>query len=133
LAVTQKIDQRLARNSRQHGQVTVEDSNEGLVPDLSQLVIPLELNGTEKMVALANSPASISEFSTPARGLDLELTHRIDAKTFRQVRDLHVVRNEDRIVLRGHSQSYYVKQLATHAVLNMFPGLVIENAIAVRR
>lgn len=85
------------------------------------------------MVALANSPASTIEFSNPARGQDLELTHRIDAKTFRQVRDLHVVRNEDRIVLRGHSQSYYVKQLATHAVLNMFPGVVIENAIAVRR
>ncbi|MDB5387215.1 MAG: hypothetical protein JWM11_2861 [Planctomycetaceae bacterium] len=85
------------------------------------------------MVALANPPVSMSDFQTASRSQDLELTHRIDAKTFRQVSDLHVVRNEDRIVLRGHSQSYYVKQLATHAVLNLFPGVVIENAIAVRR
>jgi hypothetical protein len=84
------------------------------------------------MVALANFPVSVSEFHAPIRNQDLELTHRIDAKTFRQVQDLHVVRNENRIVLRGHSQSYYVKQLATHAVLNLFPGVVIENAIAVR-
>jgi hypothetical protein len=85
------------------------------------------------MVALANVPVSTSDFHAPVRTQDLELTHRIDAQTFRQVRDLHVVRNEDRIVLRGQSQSYYVKQLATHAVLNLFPGVVIENAIAVAR
>jgi hypothetical protein len=85
------------------------------------------------MVALANSPASMNEFTAPARSQEVDLTDSIDAKTFRQVRDLRVVRNEDRIVLRGQSQSYYVKQLATHAVLNMFPGVVLENAIAVRR
>lgn len=85
------------------------------------------------MVALATVPASMNEFHASARTQDAELTHRIDAQTFRQVRDLDVVRNENRIVLRGQSQSYYVKQLATHAVLNLFPGVVIENAISVAR
>jgi len=84
------------------------------------------------MVALANSPVSMADFSSSTRGQDLELTHSIDAKTYRQVRDLHVTRSADRIILRGQSQSYYVKQLATHAVLNLCPGFVVENAIAVR-
>lgn len=88
------------------------------------------------MVALANVPVSnFDSLSAPRNHdrQDLELTHRIDIKTFRQVRDLRVMRNGEGIELRGQSESYYVKQLATHAVLDLFPGLAIENAIAVGR
>lgn len=90
------------------------------------------MDGTLEMIAVANPPVSKIDFSTPVRSHDVELTRRIDAKTYHQVSNLHVVRNGDRIVLRGQSQSYYVKQLATHAVLDLFPGVVLENAIAVR-
>ena len=84
------------------------------------------------MVAVANSLVSMIDFPVPNKSLDLELAHRIDAKTFRQVHNLRVVRNDETIILRGQSQSYYVKQLATHAVLDMFPGQLIDNAISVR-
>lgn len=62
-----------------------------------------------------------------------ELTQRVDSKTFRQVRDLHIDLESGRIILRGHSQSYYVKQLATLAIQNLLPGAAIDNAISVGR
>lgn len=93
------------------------------------------------MVALANSPVAL--FDSPVapknvdrntdRNADVELTHQINAKTYRQVANLNVVRQEERIIVRGQSQSYYVKQLATHAVLDLFPNMNIENAISVGR
>ena len=67
----------------------------------------------------------------PARTLDCELTRRIDTLTFRQVRDLNIAQNADRVILHGRANSYYVKQLATHAVLDLMPGIAIENSICV--
>lgn len=62
-----------------------------------------------------------------------ELTRSVESRTFRQVRGLLVSHTADRVVLRGQSQSYYVKQLATHAVLDLLPGVAIENRINVTR
>jgi len=62
-----------------------------------------------------------------------ELTRRIDALTFRQVHDLNIAHDTDRVVLNGRTRSYYVKQLATHAVLDLMPGVSIDNAICVIR
>jgi hypothetical protein len=93
----------------------------------------LTMDGTE-MVALT-APVMLTEdrtsltTSTP----DTELTRRIDSKTFRQVHDLHVWHESGRIVLRGRSESYYIKQLATHAVLDLMPGVTIDNSIDVAR
>ncbi|MDB5385282.1 MAG: hypothetical protein JWM11_928 [Planctomycetaceae bacterium] len=64
---------------------------------------------------------------------DADLTRRIDEKTFRQIRDLNLVRDSGRIVVIGRTPSYYVKQLATQAVQELFPGQVIENSIDVTR
>ncbi len=71
--------------------------------------------------------------STTDRTHDSELTRRIDSKTFRQVHDLHVLHEAGRVILRGRSESYYVKQLATHAVLDLMPDASIENSIDVAR
>lgn len=60
-----------------------------------------------------------------------ELTRRIDTLTFRQVRDLNIAQKADRVVLHGCAKSYYVKQLATHAVLDLIPGVSVENSISV--
>ncbi|MES2792677.1 MAG: hypothetical protein V4719_23900 [Planctomycetota bacterium] len=60
-----------------------------------------------------------------------ELARRIDTLTFRQVRDLNISQNADRVILHGRVKSYYVKQLATHAVLELIPGAAIENSISV--
>lgn len=62
-----------------------------------------------------------------------ELTLNIDSRTFRQVRDLQVLQDSNRVILRGRSGSYYVKQLATHAVMELLPGARVENCIAVTR
>ncbi len=64
---------------------------------------------------------------------DSDLTRRIDSKTFRQVHDLHVAHESGRVTLRGRSESYYVKQLATHAVLDLMPGVAVDNSIDVTR
>ena len=86
------------------------------------------------MVALT-APASRTEQNAfaPDRTQELELTSRIESQTFRQVQDLRVRFDANRIVLDGRSASYYVKQLATHAVLNLMPGAAIENRIDVTR
>lgn len=62
-----------------------------------------------------------------------ELTLNIDSRTFRQVRDLQVLQDANRVVLRGRSGSYYVKQLASHAVMELIPGVKVENCITVTR
>lgn len=66
-----------------------------------------------------------------ARNADCELTRRIDTLTFRQVRDLNIAQDADRVVLSGRAKSYYVKQLATHALLDLMPGAAVENSICV--
>jgi hypothetical protein len=85
------------------------------------------------MVALLTPALTTERETLPSRGPDCELTRRIDNKTFRQVRDLNVVHDAGRVVLRGRSESYYVKQLATHAVLDLMPGVAIDNSIDVAR
>jgi hypothetical protein len=74
--------------------------------------------------------SATSHFSVIQRQ-DAELTQRINAKTFHQIRNLKIVRDADRVIVVGRTLSYYVKQLATHAALELFPGEVIENAIDV--
>ena len=60
-----------------------------------------------------------------------ELTRRIDYLTQRQVRDLQVTHDFKRVVLNGRSPSYYVKQLASQAVIDLLPGIAVENSIDV--
>ena len=60
-----------------------------------------------------------------------ELMRCVRLKTFDQIRDLSVDCDGPHIVLRGTSRSYYVKQLASHAVRDLFPGTDVENAVVV--
>lgn len=85
------------------------------------------------MVALLSPSFTSTDTIVAPRNHSSELTHRIDSRTFRQVRNLQVVHDTNRVVLRGHSESYYVKQLATHAVLDLMPGVSVENHIDVTR
>lgn len=90
------------------------------------------MDGIVAMVAL-KSPTYTEAASFAAARNASDLANRIDSKTFRQVRNLRVVQDADRVVLHGCSESYYVKQLATHAVLDLMPGVAIENRIDVTR
>ncbi len=86
------------------------------------------------MVALTTPSTMTADRASPSNcAQDCELTRRIDSRTFHQVHNLHVWHESGRVVLRGRSESYYVKQLATHAVLDLMPGVVLENSIDVAR
>lgn len=60
-----------------------------------------------------------------------ELIRLVLVRTSRRVRDLTIELSPERIVLRGRTSSYYVKQLAQHGVREMMPHVCLENTIAV--
>jgi hypothetical protein len=60
-----------------------------------------------------------------------ELEQRVLARTGRRVRDLAIELSPERIVLRGHAATYYVKQLAQHGIRDVLPEVCLENAIVV--
>jgi hypothetical protein len=60
-----------------------------------------------------------------------ELVRLVLVRTSRRVRDLTIEMSPERIVLRGRTSSYYVKQLAQHGVREMLPYIYLENTIDV--
>jgi hypothetical protein len=48
-----------------------------------------------------------------------------------RVRDLHVLGTDNGLVLRGHSRTYYGKQLAQHAVMEATALPIAANEIEV--
>ena len=58
------------------------------------------------------------------------LTH-VTARTGRRVQNLDIELCPEGVVLRGSADSYYVKQLAQHGVLEVLPNVRLENAIKV--
>ena len=67
----------------------------------------------------------------PSSQLRSELEHHILARTGRRIRDLAVELSPERVVLHGRADTYYVKQLAQHGVLDLLPWASLENAIVV--
>jgi hypothetical protein len=69
------------------------------------------------------------------QSISTELRHDLErqvlSRTGRRIRDLAVELHPERIVLRGVTQSYYIKQLAQHGVRDMMPNVRLENAIVV--
>lgn len=61
----------------------------------------------------------------------LELQRQVESVTHRQVCDLGIDYEGSRVMLTGRSRTYYVKQLATHAVLSAYPEVRLENRILV--
>jgi hypothetical protein len=64
-----------------------------------------------------------------------ELLHELErlvlVRTSRRVRDLHIEVSAERVVLRGRTSSFYIKQLAQHGVREILPHCALENTIAV--
>jgi hypothetical protein len=63
--------------------------------------------------------------------LQVELERHIQIRTGRRIRDLSVELNSDRVVLRGYTATYYLKQLAQQGVRELLPGVGLDNAIVV--
>jgi hypothetical protein len=60
-----------------------------------------------------------------------ELERHVLRHTGHRVRDLVVEMCPGRVTLRGRAPSYYVKQLAQHALLGLLDGTRLDNVIAV--
>lgn len=73
--------------------------------------------------SIVSSPGSIPPSDVIAR--------RIDQRTSGRVHRLSVEIQSDQIVVGGHCQTYYVKQLALHAVQELCDSLPVVNTIAV--
>lgn len=63
--------------------------------------------------------------------LQNELEQQVRVRTGRRVQNLTIELNPDRVVLRGRSSSYYVKQLAQQGIREILPLVSLENAIIV--
>jgi hypothetical protein len=63
--------------------------------------------------------------------LESQLKTLVSQRAFDQIRDLAVEVLGDRIVLRGEATSFYLKQLAQHAVLTTLPNVRVINVIKV--
>ena len=59
------------------------------------------------------------------------LLRQIDAKTHHQILDLDVATDGDSVIVTGRSRTYYVKQLATQAVLTSADEVNVVNDIEV--
>ena len=63
--------------------------------------------------------------------LQHELEHRVQARTGRRVRNLAIELRPERVILRGRTSTYHVKQLAQHGIRDLLPHVNLENAITV--
>jgi hypothetical protein len=61
------------------------------------------------------------------------LTARVQQRTGRRVRDLHIEVRPEGVVLRGHAPTFHVKQLAQHGVRDLLPQVELQNAIVVEK
>lgn len=74
---------------------------------------------------------SRSSTSAASRALEERLEHYVHERTDGMVRDLAVEVEEDGVSILGRSRSYYIKQLATHAVIDAVSGMTLRNKIEV--
>jgi hypothetical protein len=61
-----------------------------------------------------------------------ELIRRVNLTTYRQVENLDIDCRGTRVRVSGQSQTYYVKQLVTQAILSSVPTAELENEVLVQ-
>jgi len=65
--------------------------------------------------------------------LQEKLERVVSLRTGRRVRNLTVELEPERIVLRGQTTTYHIKQLAQHGILDVLPDVRLENGIVVEQ
>jgi hypothetical protein len=65
--------------------------------------------------------------------LEEDLERRILQRTWGQIHRLQIERQGDRLIVRGYSPSYYIKQLALSAVQEFNPVVPVQLEIQVGR
>jgi hypothetical protein len=63
--------------------------------------------------------------------LQQDLEQRITLRTGRRIRNLAIELEAERVVLRGLTKTFHVKQLAQHGVREVLPHVRLENVIEV--
>jgi hypothetical protein len=63
--------------------------------------------------------------------LQQDLEQRVSLRTGRRVRNLAVELEPERVILRGLTNTFHVKQLAQHGVREMLPDMRLDNVIVV--
>ncbi|MBI1345702.1 hypothetical protein GC163_05375 [bacterium] len=74
----------------------------------------------------ATAPTSIRE-SDPAE----EVRQLVEMRTGGRIQELQVAVEGQRLIISGRTGTYYSKQLATHAALDVTQQLVIQNDVIV--
>ena len=59
------------------------------------------------------------------------LEQRVHTRTGRRIHNLAIELQPERVILRGRTATYYVKQLAQQGVQDVLPHVCLENAITV--
>jgi hypothetical protein len=65
--------------------------------------------------------------------LQRELESRVQTRTGRRVRNLAIEVAPERVVLKGDTATYYIKQLAQHEIRDCLPHVHLDNDIVVHR
>jgi hypothetical protein len=61
-----------------------------------------------------------------------QLEARVRSRLSGRVRDFQVLGQDNGLVLKGHTRTYYAKQLAQHAVMDSTEIPILANEIEVR-
>ena len=77
------------------------------------------------------TPRPIGGQRRKAAGENEDLRRRVDACTYRQIRNLSINLRGELVTITGSSNSYYIKQLATGAILSAMPAVSLQNEILV--
>jgi hypothetical protein len=74
---------------------------------------------------------NLQTFAEPTHDTVEAVERAIRLRTSGQIRELHVDISDGEVVLTGRTSTYYTKQLATHAVLDLVDDLGLSNEIEV--
>lgn len=67
----------------------------------------------------------------PTQEVLTQLAHDVRGRLSGRVHDFHLLIRDEGLVLRGRTHTYYAKQLAQHAVMEVAPRAIFANEIEV--
>jgi len=75
--------------------------------------------------------ATIISSSTEMLDLVDQVEQAVQVRTGGRIRDLQILLSEGRVIVSGRTSTYYLKQLATHAIRDAVDDLSVQNDVEV--
>jgi len=75
--------------------------------------------------------ATIISSSTEMLDLVDQVEQAVQVRTGGRIRDLQIRLSEGRVIVSGRTSTYYLKQLATHAIRDAVDDLSVQNDVDV--